>query len=190
MSQPNDSIEGVGFDWGPTHLVSFDPGTTSGTFAFIDTNYDGTSDVVFRRLPLRENGRIDYAATVKLLESECYDYRTLYVIEDVWVMPKQGVSSSAKFIESYAAVRALFEQRARNDCTNDCVALRPQEWKKRWDLISKSSSCDLMLTEWPELRACLKLYSEKTGKERKGWNHNRADALLLARTAAQTKNPQ
>ena len=173
-----------------SRVVAFDPGTKNGTFCSIWENswvYDsinGNFDVYFDELPLFPNGRVNYEDLHFLFQEELTQQRTLYVYEDVWVMPKQGVVSSAKFIEAYAAVRAYMTARAA-EYSNGIVAYRPQEWKPLWKLenSSKSSSCESVLTEYPSLSPLLRRYSPKTGRKLKALNHNRAEAFLLALTA-------
>lgn len=163
-------------------VVAFDPGTASGTFCEVwHGNGSKDAEVMFYDLPLL-NGRIDYETLVKDMPINDQAYTT-YVIEDVWVMPKQGVVSSAKFIEAYAGVKALMAQAAACSWTNKLVGYRPQEWKKRWSLTNeKQSSCTLMTTAYPSLKESLAQYSPKTGRQLKSLNHNRADAFLLAMT--------
>jgi hypothetical protein len=161
-------------------VVAFDPGTVGGVFCELFL-HNGQVQARWDTLPLTSKGRVDYEILHIL---DCLDglAYTRFVIEDVWVMPKQGVVSSAKFIEAYAAVKALMAQRA-DAPTCELVGYRPQDWKKKWNLTKeKQSSCTLTATAFPSLKDSLLQYSPKTGRKLKNLNHNRADAFLLAMT--------
>jgi len=93
------------------------------------------------------------------------------VIEDVWVMPKQGSVSSAGFMRAAGAIEAVAE------LTNWPVTLvRPQVWKRHHQLIKAPKSVDLAMARvmWPD--APLKLAK----------SHGIADALLMAQWGLDT----
>lgn len=158
----------------PYPILSFDPGTRGGAFFSYAPNL---RHGWFFRPSLKTGGRIDreWLADIVLgYRDECPELRV--VVEDVWAMPKQGASSSAKFIEAFAVFVGT--------CLGagiDPVLVRPRRWKKDLGLgKEKNSSVDLALALYPWCETGLRTYSEKTGKQLKNYNHDYAEALLLA----------
>ena len=143
-------------------FIGIDPGLRSGAFASIDHqgSWRSCGDIA------TIGDRID---AIKLRE----DLRLAVppgeaahiVIEDVWVMPKQGSVSSAGFMRAAGAIEAVAS------LTRWPVTLvRPQVWKKHFSLIKepKSSSLAMARSRWAS--ADLRLSK----------HHGRAEALLMA----------
>lgn len=161
----------------PTSVLAFDPGTRGGAFF----SYSNRNDIcAWERPKLNDNGRIDKEWMVEYFRfhGECLPKgdKLLTIIEDVWVMPKQGASSSAKFIESYAvAVGASLA------CDLHTVLVNPRVWKKDLGLQKeKDASVQLALQLFPWCEPSIRRVSEKTGRSLTGHNHDYAEALLLA----------
>jgi len=149
-------------------FIGIDPGLRSGAFASIDHqgSWRSCGDIAtigdrIDEIKLREDLRLAVppgeAAHI--------------VIEDVWVMPKQGSVSSAGFMRAAGAIEAVAS------LTRWPVTLvRPQVWKRHHQLIKAPKSVDLAMARvmWPD--APLKLVK----------HHGRADALLLAQWGLDT----
>ncbi len=143
-------------------FIGIDPGSSSGAIGAIDHNgnFVACGDIT------SEDGRInarqlrdDLARIVAPGEDAAI------VVEDVWCMPGQGISSTSKFMRATGAIEAVARL-----TFYPVTFVRPQAWKKHHNLIGKDKSASLELARrlWPA--ANLKLVK----------HHNRADALLLS----------
>lgn len=144
-------------------VVGIDPGLRSGAVAAIDYN---RSLVGCYDIPAKED-RIDVRRFHNmLLDLIPPDESAVIVIEDVWVMPKQGIVSSAGFMRAAGSIEAVAM------LTRHPVHFaKPQVWKKHHSLIGAPKAADLALARvlWPDA---------KLGKVK---DHGKADALLLAK---------
>ena len=144
------------------NLIGLDPGLRSAAWAAIDHNraFIGCGDV-----PAKED-RIDVRRLHNIFMDAVPPGETaIIVIEDVWVMPKQGIVSSAGFMRAAGAIEATAM------LTRWPVHfVRPQAWKKHFGLIGEKKAGDLAMARliWPD--APLKLAK----------HHGMADSLLLA----------
>jgi len=149
-------------------FIGIDPGLRSGAVAVIDCRgaYVASCDIT------TTGDRINANKLYEWLHISVPAFETAHiVIEDVWVMPKQGSVSSAGFMRATGAIEAVAE------LTNWPVTLvRPQVWKKHHKLLKAPKSVDLAMARvmWPD--APLKLVK----------HHGRADALLLAQWGLDT----
>lgn len=163
-------------------VLAFDPGTTGGMFCMI--NY---GEIEFMPLPVQPGKklpRIDYDATFTLLD-QSIGLDTQCVIEDVWVRSAQGANSSAKFIETYAAVRGMMNAISGKPVTT----LRPQSWKPQWGIAGKQKdpkgSARYVEKHFPDLVDLM----PRLGKTSKvlGVDINKADAFLIALTPSRMR---
>lgn len=143
-----------------SRYIGIDPGLLSGAWGVIDHNskFIGCGDIP------RDGERIDVRAFRKiLLDNIPVGENADIVIEDVFVMPNQGSSSSGKFMRAAGALEAI--------CllTAPMHIVRPQRWKKDMGLTAvKEFSLESARQRWPE--ADLRLQK----------HHGRAEALLLS----------
>ena len=90
----------------------------------------------------------------------------LVVIEDVWVMPKQGLVSAARFMAATYLMHGIC-----HGLGISVVKVRPQAWKKYFNFKKgKDESRVRALERYPQLVDVLKRKKD----------HNRADALFIA----------
>lgn len=154
----------------PTYFIGVDPGL-SGAVAILD---QAGGLVLLEDLPTVANGsgrakvtrRVDPAGLARLL-LPYGDRAALGVLESVSARPGQGVSSVFSLGDTFGAVRAVLA------CTGVSVALvSPAEWKRHYRLDGDK--------ERSRARA-VELFPG-ADLHRKA-DHNRAEALLLARFA-------
>ena len=145
-------------------IGSCDPGG-SGAIAFLFKGYPRTISV--EDTPTVA-GEIDAATLADRISTMCPD---MFIIERVGAMPKQGVASTFKFGKAYGVVIGVV---AALKIPVHFVA--PSVWKKHFGLSSdKEQSRARALQLWPD-RA--ELFARKR-------DHNRSEAALLARYAAE-----
>lgn len=143
-----------------SRYIGIDPGLLSGAYGVIDHN---SKFLACGDIP-RDGERINSRAFRQILLDniplgECAEI----VIEDVFVMPNQGASSSGKFMRAAGALEAVCYLTATTHI------VRPQRWKKDMGLTAvKEFSLESARQRWPE--ADLRLVK----------HHGRAEALLLA----------
>jgi len=144
-------------------FVAIDPGLRSGAIAAISH----TGEFIACGDIAADNDRINPRKLMDQIRSMVPPGDIAHiVIEDVWVMPKQGSVSSAGFMRAAGAIETVA------GLTGYAVTLvRPQTWKKHHGLIGADKAGDLALARkmWPT--APLKLVK----------SHNQGDALLIAK---------
>lgn len=120
----------------------------------------------------RVSRRLDPAALVRLLEP-FHNRIRLAALEAVAARPGQGTASIFSLGDSFGTIRAVLA------CTGLSVALvSPVEWKRHYRL-----DCD---KERARARAIELFPMADLGRKK---DHNRAEALLLARYALERKAP-
>lgn len=143
-------------------IIGIDPGLLSGAIGVIDIHgyrFCGSIKSV--------DGRVDATDLKNTLKqavdaSESADI----VIESVFGMPGQGITSTSKFMRAVGAIEAVCE------LTRYPVHfVSPQKWKKHFGLIKCDKNASLDIAR--------KLYPEAPLSKKK--DHNKAEALLLAR---------
>ena len=150
------------------YVVGVDPGLRSGAYASINQHgaWQACGDIP------AIGDRIDVIQLREALRLAVPPGEVAHiVIEDVWVMPKQGSVSSAGFMRAAGAIEAVAA------LTGWVVTMvRPQVWKKHCGLIGANKSGDLALARqmWPD--APLKLAK----------SHGIADSLLIAQWGLDT----
>jgi len=148
--------------------IAIDPGLRSGAIAAIDQSgaFVACGDIA------ADNDRINPRKLMDQIRSMVPPGDIAHiVIEDVWVMPKQGSVSSAGFMRAAGAIETVA------GLTGYAVTLvRPQTWKRHFCLIGSDKAGDLALARqlWPT--APLKLVK----------SHNQGDALLIAKWGLDT----
>jgi len=140
----------------PVYVLGVDPGIQGG-IAF----YCGAG-ILAEEIPVAAN-RVDITTLMQRIEQM---RPALAMIEDVWAMPKQGVSSSFRFGEAFGSIKGVIT------ALKIPMHLAPATaWKKFYKLDSdKEKSRALALRYWPES----KCFSRKK-------DHGRAEAALIAR---------
>lgn len=144
-----------------TYYIALDPGLTSGAWAVIDHHghYIDCGDIP------NDGDRVK-AMELKacLLRSVPAGEDMQIVIENVFAMPKQGLSSTAKFMRATGCIEAVAQM------LGAVHFVRPQEWKKHYKLIGTEKTASLAMARaiWPTAPLKLKKH------------HGRAEALLLA----------
>jgi hypothetical protein len=149
--------------------VGIDPGIT-GAIGVLDT-YDGVDRADVFDVPTYEKktGKRDYDfyEMYRYLGILAQDYRVFLSLEQQQAMPKQGVSSTFQTGRGYGAWQALCRI-----ITSEFEIVSPRKWKKALGLDSdKEKSRKLAIKLYPDLEHMLKRKKD----------HNRAEALLLAR---------
>jgi len=141
-------------------FIGLDPGSSSGAWAIIDQggNYMDCGEIP------TVNSRVNAQALSLLLHTVGVS-QIFIAVEDVHTMPKQGLSSSGKFMRAAGAIEAVAALTG-----DEVVLVRPQVWKKHHGLIGtdKKASLEMARQIWPD--APLHLVK----------HHGRADALLMA----------
>jgi crossover junction endodeoxyribonuclease RuvC len=145
-----------------------DPGATSGALALLK---DDLSAVEILDMPTELNGKKQEINTVelgKILAKWCRKYEGNLVIylEAVHSMPRQGVSSSFGFGDSFGCIRGVC-----GALQIPLIRITPQKWKRTAGLIGKPKDAARTLAQqlYPEQNLSLKKHV------------GRADALLIAR---------
>jgi len=146
-----------------TLYIGVDPGLVSGAWAAIDHNgaFVSCGDIA-------NNGERILPRMLKIALQEVirnHGNDAEFVIESVFVRPKQGMSSTGKFMRACGAIETVVDL-----LLYPYELVTPQKWKKHHGLIGteKKASLALARTKWPT--APLKLVK----------HHGRADALLMA----------
>lgn len=143
--------------------IGIDPGANSGAWGAIDHNgaYIGCGDI-------EGNGTRIYPRMLKVALQDAIkrgqDGASI-AIEQVGVMPGQGISSSGKFMRATGAIEATVDL-----LLYPYEFVTPQKWKKYFDLIKKDKKASLELARSKWESAPLKLMK----------HHGRAEALLIA----------
>ena len=146
-------------------IIGIDPGKT-GAIAILDTV---TKNLVIHDMPTvpKKNGKVvlEMATLALILKPEPgFDY--LAVIEEVGVMPKQGISSAFRFGEGYGALQMAVIGHALPH-----RFVRPAVWKKYFGLSQdKNLSRQSAMQRFPSNTEDFKLKKHA----------DRAEATLLA----------
>lgn len=144
-------------------VIGIDPGL-SGAIALLSNGvFQGVEDMPTVPKGTGRKQQVNAAALAELLRD--YDAGVIYV-ERVSAMPKQGVSSTFAFGESFGVIRGV--------ASALCMSLEfvtPQVWKRRFRLVGADK--DLARTKASELHPTAPLARKK--------DIGRADAILIAR---------
>lgn len=155
-------------------VISCDPGQTGGICIFEDGKL-----VESVHVPQREDKSVDIVTLIKWF----YLWRDIYAenyvrvyscIEYVRSMPGQGVSSTFKFGRTTGQLEALL----RTLSYDDHAEIRPQDWKKYYNLKGKNKheAVELALEMEPNL---LKKNIKQEGYINKERQSGIADAFLI-----------
>lgn len=146
-------------------IVGIDPGLSGAVGFYFPTCPDKVSVYDMPIVGKEVNGAA-LARLVQLLDPD------LAVVEQVSSRPGQGVSSTFRFGASYGVARGVLSA-----LTIPTILVSPSKWKRHYGLGSdKEASRALAIRYWPAVHHF----------ERKK-DHGRAEAALLARWAAETK---
>lgn len=154
-------------------IIGIDPGIT-GAFAVLEADTHRLLDVM--DMPLLSEGKKQrihgycLAILLKQWSQGEYQVRMTY-LEKVHAMPKQGVTSMFSMGRSFGAVETAISMLAL-----PITYIPPQVWKRRARLIGQAK--DVARTR------ALELYPEAPLTRKK--DHNRADAILIARYGARS----
>ena len=150
-----------------TAWIGIDPGLRTGAIGAIDHNgtFIGAHDIQ------AVNDRIDVKALKQMILDLTIpgdDYAIC--IEQVGVMPKQGLVSSGRFMRAFGSIGAVAEL-----CADRVYYVIPQVWKKAMSLNSeKERSLAAARIAFPQATLLLKK------------DHGKAEALLIAEYARRT----
>lgn len=147
-----------------TITIGCDPGITGAIAVLRDGEYLDVHDAP-TMLKGKSKRQINPAEVARILS--LHDGAVVYM-ERVSAMPKQGVSSTFTFGESFGVVRGVVAALAM-----PLELVTPQTWMKRYGLPSKKTSPDAARTKAIELFPQAPLGRKKDA--------GRADALLIAR---------
>jgi crossover junction endodeoxyribonuclease RuvC len=147
-----------------TTWIGIDPGLRTGAIGAVDHNgkFIGAHDIK----------AIDDKIDVKALKQLILDLTIpgddyAICIEQVGVMPKQGLVSSGRFMRAFGSIGAVAELSA-----DRVIYVVPQVWKKAMSLTSdKEVSLAAARLAYPEAKLTLKKH------------HGKAEALLIAEYA-------
>ncbi len=159
-------------------IVSIDPGT-SGALAFFGAKgrLDHTVrmpvvEEIFKKknpktgkITNRKRLRLDEVAIVRMVRAFDADR---FIVEKVGVRPKQGVTSSGRFMEGFGILQGVA---AGLDLV--CYRVLPATWKRHFGLLgaTKTGSRDLAKSMWPEFSDDFRLKKDD----------GRAEAALIGR---------
>lgn len=147
-----------------TIWVGIDPGLRTGAIGSVDHNgaFIGAYDII------ASDDRIDAVALRQMiLDLTRAEEDYAICIEQVGVMPKQGIASSGRFMRAFGAIGAVAELTA-----DRVFYVVPQVWKKAMSLNSdKEVSLAAARLAYPEAKLTLKKH------------HGKAEALLIAEYA-------
>lgn len=148
--------------------IGIDPGLNSGAWGAINDR----GDFVACGPITAADGRVIPGELKKSLQGAvpALDVASI-TIEQVFGMPKQGISSTSKFMRATGCIEAVAML-----MNYPVHFVTPQCWKKHWNLIKQPKSASLALAKalWPT--APLKLAK----------HHGMAEALLLAAWGRET----
>ena len=151
-------------------IIGIDPGI-SGSICFLK---DGKILNVIEMPTMTEgkknkkqvNGRQIYNE-IMLIKNKFMNEKIIVIVEQVYAMPGQGVTSMFNFGQSFGMIKGI------------CSAMelpifyvRPAKWKKHFDLINseKDASRTKVIEMFPKI-------SEKLSRKK---DNNKADAILIA----------
>jgi crossover junction endodeoxyribonuclease RuvC len=150
-------------DSGSSPILGVDPGITGG-IAFLFANR-----VVAEDIPTA-GGEVDVDTLVRRVREM---QPALAIIERANAMPKQGVASTFKYGVAYGALRTVVAL-----CNIPYRLVTPGKWKNHFRLdADKEQSRALAIQFWPGCG----YFSRKK-------DHGRAEAALIARYGAETRN--
>ena len=141
--------------------IGVDPGLRSGAIGAVDHDgrYVGMSDIP------AEGDKIDARGLKQLILDLTVpgdDYAIC--VEQVWTLPKQGISSSGKFMRAYGAIGAVCEL-----LCDRVVYVPPRVWKTEMKVTAeKEQSLVAARLMFPQATLLLKK------------DHGKAEALLIA----------
>jgi crossover junction endodeoxyribonuclease RuvC len=147
--------------------IGIDPGLRSGAIGAIDHDgrFVGVHDIA------ADGDKIDARALKRVILDLTVpgdDYAIC--VEQVWALPKQGVSSSGKFMRAYGAIGAVCEL-----LCDRVVYVTPRAWKTEMKVTAdKDQSLVAARLMFPQ--AILQLKKD----------HGKAEALLIAEYARRT----
>ena len=98
--------------------IGCDPGPKTGAICWIQSQ--GTVCYTKRFMDITEKDLSNHIAEIKAMSANC-----VCIIEKVWAMKGQGISSSGKFMENYGLIRGLM---IANNIPFKLVA--PRTWQK------------------------------------------------------------
>ena len=142
--------------------IGVDVGVISGAYAAVNHNgeFVACGDIT------SIDGRIDARDFYNQLKSCVSSFDAgMIAVEDVHSMPKQGISSTSKFMRAAGAIEATAAL-----TRHPLVLVSPQRWKKHHNLIGKDKEASLEMARqlFPDAELRLKKH------------HNRAEALMIA----------
>lgn len=147
------------------HLIGIDPGSSSAAYAIIDA---GGNILDVDDVPVVDR-MVDPAEFFRCVQPWG---SMVGIMEDVHAFPQQGVRSVFRFGTGYGMLRGVLA------CAGVSLQLvSPSRWKKHYGLgADAEKSRALAIRFWPQ---CQKLSRRK--------DHNRAEALLMARWLLETQ---
>lgn len=141
--------------------IGLDPGAVSGAWAIIDHNRELVACGDIPNL----DGRVISMGLYDQLLSKLDGDDVSVAVEQVGAMPKQGISSTAKFMRAAGSIETVGQFLG-----GEFKLVTPQAWKKHHGLIGSVKKDSLVLAR--------KLFPSAALTRAK--DHGRADALLIA----------
>lgn len=148
--------------------VGIDPGVT-GALALLDDDLQAVQVIDMPTLINGKKNEVNAVALGKILYKWSYDIGTnnlTIILEEVHAMPKQGVTSTFGFGDSFGCVRGVC-----GALQISMIRIPANQWKKKAGLLRKPKDAARALAQhlYPEVDLALKKHI------------GRADALLIAR---------
>lgn len=141
--------------------IGIDPGLRSGAIGAIDHDgrYVGVADIP------ADGDKINARGLKRLiLEMTVPGDDYAICVEQVWTLPKQGISSSGKFMRAYGAIGAVCEL-----LCDRVIYVTPRAWKAEMKVTAeKEESLVAARLLFPQAKLLLKK------------DHGKAEALLIA----------
>lgn len=157
-------------------VLGIDPGQSGAIAVVADGRFDRFIDMP--TLPRAAGGlHIDDAQLAAVLRGVLHLHQGAYVfavLEEVSAMPKQGITSTFRFGESFGVVRGTL-----GALGIPRIQVRPERWKRHLQLLGKEKD--------QSRTVAVQLYPEAAGQLLRKKDCGRADALLIASWAESTQ---
>lgn len=150
-------------------MLGIDPGSASGALAVIDTI---SGAFVVADIPIVGKGRINSQGLATLITANICGRPDHCFLESARTMPKQGISSSGRYMHAAGKIEAVVEM-----LEIPLTLVEPAVWKKAMNLRGKDK-------EAARLRA-IQLFPKAGGALARKRDHGRAESLLIARFGQQ-----
>ena len=156
-------------------IFGIDPGLSGGIAILDDNKIKEIFDMPVMSDGKKNKRQLNSALLAQLFKDNIKDMEdTVMIVEQVYAMPGQGVTSMFNFGQTFGAIKGISAALGL-----PIFFVRPAKWKKHFELIN--SSKDASRTKAIEMYPSI---AEKLSKKK---DVNKSDAILIARYYSETR---